>query len=290
MRLVALLFVVLGLGLAGGAIYYAKQEFDRIQASMAQTEEGPTTIKILVARTQLPHGRLLSLETSDAFLTWVDWPKDAIPEGAFVSENDGKDIFGEQRDQTRTVLRTIEPGELILKSKVSDFGETVRLQVRDGMRAVTIPINAVTGGGGHISPGDYVDIEFTRTTAGNMSSHILLWNVHVIAIDQSSETEQVGARLGQTATVEVNPTDARKLRLAMNAGTLALLLRGQNDPITPQETGERQDEEIIDLSVLPGAPVIEVKPEPEPEVIEEVKPVYTPRLPTGKSVPGAATD
>lgn len=288
MRLVALLFVVLGLGLAGGAIYYAKQEFDRIQASMAQTDQGAGTVKLLVARKQLPHGQVLSLKSGNDLLTWVDWPKESVPQGAFIGTMDGKDIFGDNRNQTRTVLRTIEPGELILRSKVSDFGEGVRLRVAEGMRAVTIPINAVTGGAGHISPGDRVDIEFTRSTAGNISSHILLWNVQVIAIDQRSETEQVGARLGSTATVEVTPTDARKLRLAMNAGALSLLLRNQDVVTNPVADPAPKDEQVIDLSVLPGAPVA-VEPKPEPVVIEQ-KPVYQPRLPTGKSVPGVASD
>lgn len=283
MKIIAMLFLICGVGLAGGAIYYASEHFKRMEAMMASSEEpAPQTIRILAASTKLNYGDRLTVERGREVLKWVEWPAESVPEGAF---RDGGEIFGEERNQMRTVLRAIEPGELILKNKITGFGQGLRLQVSPGMRAVTIPIDAVTGGGGHISPGDRVDIQWTRSTAGTITSTILLSYVPVIALDQSHDTQSSGPRLGRTVTVEVNPTDAQKLRLAINGGTLALFLRGQEDGLVPKPDDAAEEPELIDLNDLPGAPKIEAKPEPEPE--PEVEQVYTPRLPSGKTAPGS---
>ena len=180
MRLIAILFLLCGVGLAGGAIYYASEHFRNMEAMMAQDQE-PLTVRVLAASSKLSYGDRLDVERGREVFKWVMWPKDDVPEGAFLSS---ADIFGEERDQIRTVLRSIEPGELVLKSKVTGFGEGLRLQVSPGMRAVPIPIDAVTGGGGHVAPGDRVDIQWTRRTGGVVASTILLWDVPVIALDQ----------------------------------------------------------------------------------------------------------
>ena len=284
MRLIAILFLLCGVGLAGGAIYYASEHFKNMEAMMAREQE-PTTVRVLAARSKLNYGDRIDVERAREVLRWMEWPKADIPEGAFLS---GAEIFGEDRDQIRTVLRTIEPGELVLKSKVTGFGEGLRLQVTQGMRAVPIPINAVTGGGGHVAPGDRVDLEWTRSTGRTILSTILLSNVKVIALDQSHDQQQSGPRLASTVTVEVTPTDAQRLRLAMKGGTLALLLRGFDEPVLDSKSPDEPDEEaeIIDMSDLPGTPEI-VEPEPEPVVIEEKIEIYQPRLPGGRAVPGA---
>ena len=175
-------------------------------------------------------------------------------------------MFGEDTSEVRTILRSIEPGDVILKNKVSGFGESSRIatQVREGMRAVTIPINAVTGTAGHISPGDRVDIQYIRKTSQQVSSHILLQDVLVVATDQSTDSERTRAVVARTVTVEVNQTDAQKLTLAMETGTLSLFLRSVT------EIGASSDDaRSVDLSELPGAPVVAPEP-PKPEpVVEE---------------------
>jgi len=279
MRVVAVLFLLFGVALAGGAIYYAQEHF----TMLAQNEQadGPKVAKVLTAKVRLDYGDVIDKEAGNEKLIWRDWPADSIPYGAFT---DGKDFLGADFAQTRTVIKTIEPGLPILRSMVSEFGEGVGLRVAPGMRAVTIPINAVTGGGGHISPGDHVDIEWTRRAEGTLKSAILLWNVKVIAVDLSSDPQRKGPRLATTVTVEVTPDDARRLRLALGAGTLSLFLRGDDaGPIKPAEM-----QETLDLSDLPGAAL----PEPEPQALPEQEPepepqIYQPRLPSGRAVPGA---
>ena len=266
MRLIALFFLLIGAGLAGGTVYYVSIYVKTWEAAVATTKaaEGPKTVRLVAAKVPLKYGDRLDYETAKQVLRFIDWPEKGVPPGSFTTS---EDLLGAEKDEVRYVLRKIEPGELILQSKVTGFGESLRMasQVSEGMRAVTIPINAVTGGGGHISPGDRVDIEWTRsTTDGNISSVVLLRNVLVIATDQSKDAERSKAYLARTVTVEVNPTDAQKLRLAQQAGTLALLLRGVN------EIDESADVALqpIDLTDLPGVDKPEVAPEPEPEAVD----------------------
>jgi pilus assembly protein CpaB len=62
----------------------------------------------------------------------------------------------------------------------------------------------------------------------------LLQNVRVIAIDQEAKNADGTPKVGRSATLEVNPTDAQKLALAQEVGSLSLVLRRpgeQNNPV-----------------------------------------------------------
>ena len=259
MRVLAILFLIVGVALAGGAVYYAMEMLPRTVAKVEP--EGPKTVRVVAAKVPLNYGDRLTYQVGKDVLKFVEWPEAAVPEGAFTS---AEELFGTDNRERRTILRAIEPGELLLKAKLSGFGESVRVatQVRDGMRAVTIPINAVTGAAGLISPGDFVDVLFTRRDGENMSSHVLMQRILVVATDQATDVERNRAQVAKTATVEVSQEDAQKLILAMQTGTLSLLLRGVNEDTTDA------DPTSLDSSILPGAP----KPEPEPEKKPEPKP------------------
>lgn len=263
MRIVAVLFVILGVALAGGAIYFGQQYMDR-QAAMVNQDTGPETVMVVAAAVPLKYGDRISSDTAYRTLQFVEWPKKAVPPGAFTSN---EDLLGDAGDQTRTVLRAIEPGEPVLKSKVTGFGESVRMatQVAEGKRAFTIPIDAVSGVAGLIAPGDRVDILLTRSIDRNLTTSVILQNIKVIAKDQSANSENSRARVSATATVEVDPTEAQKLALAQQVGRLSLTLRGVNEAIAAPAGP-------VGVSDLPDQPEETAKPEPEPvKVIPTVK-------------------
>jgi pilus assembly protein CpaB len=227
MRIIAILVLCLGVALAGAATYLLR-EFYASQAMMTAQPAAPETVRVLAAKKALHYGDRLDLAMAEERLRWVTWPKDAVPEGAFTT---GEELLGPGRAETRTVLRTVEPGELVLKSKITGFGETVRVaaQVTEGKRAFTIPINAVSGVAGLIAPGDRVDILLTRSIDRDLVTSIILQNVFVIATDQSANTETNATRVARTATVEVEPAEASKLALAQQVGKLSLSLRGMRE-------------------------------------------------------------
>ncbi len=233
-----------GAAIGGGVLYYfttyreiavpRQQAIERIPESMAQ-QQGPETVRVLVAKQALGYGATLQSEN----LQWVEWPKAVVPPGAFTSV---EELLGEKGDQKRIVLRSIEPGEPVIEAKITKFGESPRMSMNlgAGMRAVTISIDAVSGAAGYVAPGDRVDILLTRTQQGHLVSSVILQDITIIAVDQSANSETTRARLGRTVTVEVDTVQAQRLELAQQQGTLSLALRG---------IGETNDEVLKPVTV-----------------------------------------
>jgi pilus assembly protein CpaB len=110
-----------------------------------------------------------------------------------------------------------------------------------GMRAVTVPVDAVSGSAGLIWPGDRVDLLLTQTLdrgsdpARRVAGETVLHDVRVIAIDQmlaqGAEGTSAGpARSVRTATLEVTPRQAEQVAVATRLGRLALVVRSATGP------------------------------------------------------------
>lgn len=177
---------------------------------------------LVVAAKPLRFGNELKAEV----LREVPWPDDAPPPGAFARISDllagGK----------RVVLTAIEANEPILAMKITGPGQRATLSalVAPGMKAVTIRVNDVDGGGGFVLPGDRVDIVLTRQEKDNASSQVLLQDVRVLAVDQIADERAANPTVPKSVTVEVDMVAGQKLGLAASIGTLSLLLRkaGEN--------------------------------------------------------------
>lgn len=250
MRIIAILVLVFGVALSGGALFFASEYFNEMKASMAQ--KGPETVRVLVAKNSLQYGATIRPEN----LQWVEWPKSAVPPGAFVS---AESLLGEKGDQKRIVLRSIDPGEPILEGKITKFGESPRMAMNlgEGKRAVSLRIDAVSGVAGFVSAGDRVDILLIRNLQGQLVSSVILQDITVIAVDQQQNSEAVSARVGNTVTVEVDTVQAQKLALAQQVGKLSLTLRGIGEsaagdmkPITANDlSGIEAPEEVKERTV-----------------------------------------
>ena len=253
MRIIAILVLVFGVALAGGALFFASEYFKELNASMAQ-QQGPETVRVLVAKQALRYGATLQSEN----LQWVEWPAAAVPPGAFTSV---EELLGEKGDQKRIVLRSIEPGELVLEGKITKFGESPRMSMNlsPGMRAVSIKIDAVSGVAGFVAAGDQVDILLTRTQQGQLVSSVILQDITIIAVDQSANSETIRARLGSTVTVEVNTVQAQKLALARQVGTLSLTLRGIIGEANEAVLAPVTEESLSDFERVEEAPEFKVR-------------------------------
>ncbi|MEE8455223.1 MAG: Flp pilus assembly protein CpaB, partial [Limibaculum sp.] len=181
---------MVGAAIGGAVLYYfttyrqtgapREQAIERMRESMAQ-QQGPETVRVLVAKQTLGYGSTLQ----PGNLQWVEWPKSAVPPGAFTSV---EELLGEKGDQRRIVLRSIEPGEPILEGKITKFGESPRMSMNlsEGIRAVSINIEAVAG---FAAAGDRVDILLTRTQQGQLVISLILQDITVIAVDRSDNAE-----------------------------------------------------------------------------------------------------
>jgi pilus assembly protein CpaB len=217
MRILAFLVLGFGIALAGGGVYYVSEYLE--QQSVGNVR--PDMVRVLAARDALARGDPLDV----SHLKWIGWPSGSVPEGAYTS---AEALLGVAGDQIRYVTRSFEPGELILDGKITKPGGPPPFSFILGsdMRAVSLPIDAVSGVSGFISAGDQVDIQLIHTIDGRLISSVILQDIEVLAIDQRADTEGVSPRLGRTATVAVTTKQAQLLALARQTGRLSLLLRG----------------------------------------------------------------
>ena len=113
------------------------------------------------------------------------------------------------------------------------------------MRAFSVWVSDSSSVVGFVLLGDVVDVLITRSAAAQNAQQItdvLLQNVRVIAIDQDASDAKSDPRVGKTATLEVSQTDAQKLALAQQVGSLSLALKkAADDPRPMVETVATDD-------------------------------------------------
>ncbi|MEO0360414.1 MAG: Flp pilus assembly protein CpaB, partial [Pseudomonadota bacterium] len=238
MRIIALIILLFGLALAGGATFFASQRYAEIENELRRMAAEATpvvaapamkTVPVVVATKALRYGE----ELDEEMVEIVEFPEQSAPDTRFTTL---EDLFGDGRD-ARIVLRAMEPNEPILKTKVTGFGEraTISAQLTPGMRAFTLRIDSVSGVAGFLLPNDRVDIFLTRGSRDGLSSNVIMQNVKVIAVDQFSDQESTRARVARTATVEVSAEDAQKLALAQQVGKISLSLRQIDEVATVED-------------------------------------------------------
>lgn len=168
-----------------------------------------------------------------ADLVEIPWPEDKLPLGAY------KSIKQATSDGDRLVLTPIEVNELVLRSKLSgkDGRAALSNKLASGMRAVTIPVDDVSGVAGFITPGDRVDIVLIRS-GETMTADLILQNVKVITVDQGADVRNTGAKIANAITLEVTSEEAKKLALAKATGKLSLTLRAAGDQVVKSDASE----------------------------------------------------
>ena len=137
------------------------------------------------------------------------------------------------------VRQSFLAGEPIVPGKIVRGGQGGYLSVtlEPGMRAVAIPVNAQTGVGGLILPGDRVDVLMTRKegagpeVAGSPPTVLpVLRNVQVMAVDQQVQAPKNAKSLvGGSVTLAVPAADVEVLLGAEGHGELNLALRSYAD-------------------------------------------------------------
>jgi pilus assembly protein CpaB len=206
--------VVLGLI----AVFLANSYLNRGEQ---RAETQTSTAKIAVAAVPLDYG----IDLSPDKVKFVDYPAASVPPGSF--SNYQQLVPAGKR---RVVLRPMTVNEPILATKLAGegLGPSIAYLLPDGMRAAAVRVNDVSGVAGFIQPNDSVDVLVTRTLPGEDSrqvTDVLIQNAKVIAIDQNAQTADGKPVVARTATLEVVPTDAQKLALGQQVGTLSLVLR-----------------------------------------------------------------
>lgn len=210
---------MLGVAVAGGSAYGAREYLNNASASAAAD---PTSglVTVIVAGRDIPYGQPIQPQ----MLQIISWPREAVPPGA-ITEVDL--LTAKPGQPMRRAKRALAQGELILASKVSEFGEKVTIvqSLGSNSRAMAIKVDAETAVGGFVTPGDRVDVVLTQGRADTLRAVTILQNIRVVAVDQESDEHSDQPGVAATVTVEVSPEQGQKLALAQKAGTLSLSLR-----------------------------------------------------------------
>lgn len=251
MRLVFGLVMLLGIGLAGAAVYLAKDFFAQQQYELAKAraleEAIVPTVDVFVVNKQMRYGQRLTVNDVKV----VKWPEAAVPNGAFT---DPDELFPDGPDVQRSILRTMEPEEAVMSVKVTGPGQDAGVSSRlsPGMRAFAIQTDVTSGVSGFLRPGDSVDIYWTGKLQGQNSTKLIDKNVRIIAINQSADEDRNSPIVARTVTVEVNPRQIASLATAQSTGRLSLSLVGADDEIVSDdvEIGQREllgieEEEVV---------------------------------------------
>lgn len=239
MRLVFGLVLVLGIGLAGFAVYMAQDYIAQTQAERdrlaAEQRNAPRLVDVVVANKALKYGDRFTR----ADLEVIKVQDGKTPKGVFnavVAPQDGNKainpVFWEGETRPRATLRSYEPYEPILGAKVTEPGVDagITANLSPGMRAFTINVDVSTGVSGFLRPGDRVDVYWSGQINGQETAKLIDEAVRLIAINQSADADRSEeTMIARTVTIEGSPQQVAALALAQQTGRLTLSLVGTND-------------------------------------------------------------
>ncbi|VFR26182.1 Flp pilus assembly protein RcpC/CpaB [plant metagenome] len=228
-RILAILLVVFAVLLGGFAWFLASRPATTPQpvapTPVAQTQPDTARVPVVVAKKALEAGAPIAADAIEV----VQWP--VAPATGFADP-------GQVRGQ---FLRLdVAPGEPVLASSLL---RGLQEQLHEGERAVTVPIDEVTGAAGRVRPGDWVDVFMTFNQGGEVEqtqSRLLQPRVRVLAYGErvlgGAEPQAAGRQAAQqanaaprTALLAVPLVDVNDLILASRNGRLQLVLRPAGD-------------------------------------------------------------
>lgn len=232
---------------------FAGASAPQASAMVKPVETGP---QVLVATKALPVGTII---TADA-LRYQPWPEELIEAAYFIKDGEGSPTLAPEpaadgatppaaatqapspESLIGTVVRTaITAGQPITQGSLVKPGDRgfLAAALGPGMRAITVPVSALTGVAGFVFPGDRVDLVLTQNVSGSDGpplkvAETIIRNLRVLATDQRAQATKDDQ--GNTVvskyklvTLEATPRIAEKITVAQTIGTISLSLRALAD-------------------------------------------------------------
>jgi pilus assembly protein CpaB len=159
---------------------------------------------------------------------------------------------------TRVPTIGIQKDQQIAENMLAPVGSTAGIGalVPNGQRAMTLEINEISGVGGMLMPGCFVDIVTTFSDkSGQMLSKTLIRNLRVLAVgkrisepkDPKADPNAPEPPPARTVTLEVSPHQAEMIDLASHVGTPRLTLRGSRDQKDDVNSTESRGVTLADI-------------------------------------------
>lgn len=258
-----ILIVIMIVAVAAGFLAMRMVDDSPKPATQAVAQQAASSqvnaVQVLVARNTVQLGTVIT----EDMIERQPWPQHLVVDGFVVSGRENDNIVGMV---ARADFQKNEPFSTYKLARPND-SSFLAAALPSGMRAITIPVDAVSGIAGYVFPGDRVDVIMTHNVpdlvAGERTddrkpkySEFLIQNVRVIAVDLRSgggvekEQTRTAPRAPATLTLEVTAEDAQRIRLAEKAGMVSLALRSlkdhdKSDAVSPTT--------LSDLSAATGA-------------------------------------
>jgi pilus assembly protein CpaB len=210
------------------------------------------TRPVVVASRDIPEG----MAVDRTALMLATWPVPTVPAGAYSSLDS---VVG------RVTRVNVFSGEPIVPGRLAPAGTGpgLELKIPPGQRAMAVRINDVAGISGLIQPNSRVDVLVTigDQTTGKQVAKLFMENMRVLSVGTEIQRDASGkATNATTVTLGVTPEEAERLAIAMNTGSIQLVLRGYGDPDSVRTKGATS---VDVLSQLRGAlPVEPAAPRP----------------------------
>jgi pilus assembly protein CpaB len=254
MRAIFGLVFIVGLALAGAAVFLAKSYLGQQEAATAfQSEVLRRTgglIEVFVVNKPKRYGQTLATEDVQPIL----WPKNTLPAGAF---SDKEKLFPPDNTAPRFVTRDMEAYEPVLAVKVTEPGAQAGLngELSAGMRAFAIQVFASD----FLQIGDHVDVYWSGTPDGSQASltRLIENQMKVIAVDRIQDNQiSDGSIMSRSVTVAATPEQVGRLAQAQSTGSLAMSLVGIGDQ-TQNPAIEIDNNELLGIKPAEAVPVAE---------------------------------
>lgn len=228
MRAVFALVLIVGMALAGAAVYmiqdYIAQTETLLQREKEFNAKAGKLVEVLVFAKPKKYGDALAPED----VAIIYWPESSLPETIF---RDATVLFPENAKGPRYIMRSTEAFEPVLASRVTEPGELASLtsKLKPGTRAFAIRVGLASGVSSFVKPDDFIDIYWTGRVDGveGELTRRIENAIQVIAVDGALNEGQVtGDTVAQTVTVAATPEQVARLVQAQSSGSLTLALGG----------------------------------------------------------------
>lgn len=251
MRALFGLVLLVGMGLAGFAVYMVNQSLASKDAALAQAranaQQNIQTVEVYAPNRDMTYGELLQIED----VSLIRYVADNLPEGVYRTE---EELFPEGVDTPRVVRVPMYVNEPILAAKVTEAGAPRGLTalLDPGMRAFPLPRNLTDAFINDLRVTDRLDLYWVGSVGGRNISRLVKSGLEIVAIE------------GNSAILQVSQSDFADLNVLQSAGTLSLTPVALGDETGGDTSIETSIQDVLGIEeeVVAPAPA----PEPEPEI------------------------
>lgn len=236
MRALFGLVLVVGVALAGFAIYmvqgYFQQQNAALNAQRAAMAQNVPTVDVIAVNRIVEYGEAITAE--DVHI--IKYAEPFLPEGVFLTQ---EELFPNGSEELRVVLRQLEANEPIIAVKVTEPGRDAGINSRltPGLRAFAIEVDVRSAVSGFLRPGDRIDVYWTGDVSrnglggtGGIVTKLIEAGLTIVAVDQNADSgRSTASDRVRTVTVEASDEQVAALATAQRSGDLSLALVGYDD-------------------------------------------------------------